>query len=89
MGLDFSEHHDNSEAVEGPCACSPEGAGGTQTKASSAPVMAGAGTHLGHVVMSRTRAQLESSQGPLAMPSGVRGGRKAARPSNVGVLLVL
>ena len=88
MGLDFSEHHDNSEAVEGLCACSPEGAGGTQKKASSAPVMAGAGTHLGHVVMSRTRAQLESSQGPLAMPSGVRGGRKAARPSNVGVLPV-
>ena len=88
MGLDFSEHHDNSEAVEGLCACSLEGAGGTQTKASSVPVMAGAGIHLGHAVMSRTRVQRESSQGPLAMPSGVRGGQKAARPSNVGVLLV-
>ena len=77
-----------SEAVEGLCACSLEDAGGTLQKALSDQVMREAGTHPGHVVMSRTQAQRESSLGPLAMPSGVRGGQKAARPSNEGVLPV-
>ena len=77
-----------SEAVEGPCACSLEDAEGTLQKASSDQVMQEAEIHPGHVEMSHTRVQRESSPGPLAMPSGARGGQMEARPSSVGVLHV-
>ena len=77
-----------SEAVEGLCACSLEDAGGTLQKALSDQVMRVAEIHPGHGVMSHTRVQPESSPGPLAMPSGARGGQMEVRPSSVGVLHV-